>query len=72
MSTSFLSSFDIRKITQKDLAEQVLSAIIYRKLRSRRQLHANELEDNNFLYIPKKEPKLILLEKDVIKTNESL
>ena len=46
--------------------------IIYRKLRSRRQLHANELEDNNFLYIPKKEPKLILLEKDVIKTNESL
>ena len=39
--------------------------IFYKKLRSKRKLHANELEDNNYIYQPKKETKLILLDKDV-------
>ncbi len=38
--------------------------IFYRKIKGRRKLHANELEDNNFSYVPKKESKLILLDKD--------
>lgn len=36
----------------------------YRKIKKGRKLHANELEDNNFSYVPKKEEKFILLDKD--------
>jgi len=39
--------------------------IFYKKLRRKRKLRANELEDKNFEYEPKKETKLILLDKDV-------
>ena len=38
--------------------------IFYRKIRGKRKLHANELEDNNFEYEPKKETKLILIDKE--------
>ena len=38
--------------------------IFYRKIRSKRKIHANELEDNNFAYEPKKENKFILLENE--------
>ena len=38
--------------------------IFYKTLRRKRKLHANELEDNNFAYEPKKETKLILIDKD--------
>ena len=38
--------------------------LFYRMIKKRRKLHANELEDNNFSYEPKKEEKFILLDKD--------
>jgi hypothetical protein len=38
--------------------------IFYRKIRRKRKLHANELEDNNYSYVPKKEEKFILLDKE--------
>lgn len=38
--------------------------IFYIKLRRKRKLHANELEDNNFAYEPKNETKLIFLDKE--------
>ena len=38
--------------------------VFYRKISSKRKLHANELEDNNYIYEPKKETKMILLEKE--------
>ena len=37
--------------------------IFYRKARRKRKLHANELEVNNYSYVPKKEEKFILLDK---------
>ena len=48
----------------------IIVFVFYRKLRNRRKLHANELEDNNFSYVPKKETKLILLDKEGVKVNE--
>ena len=38
--------------------------VFYKKLRKKRKLKANELEDNNFAYEPKKETKLILIDKE--------
>ena len=37
--------------------------VFYRKTRRKRKLHANELEVNNYSYVPKKEEKFILLDK---------
>ena len=38
--------------------------IFYRKIRSKRKLHANELEDNNFVYESKKEKNYVLFENE--------
>ena len=38
--------------------------IFYRKIRSKRKLHANELEDNNFIYDSKKEKNYGLFENE--------